>query len=216
MICSYCKRCKTESPGDVCRICGKHAAAGSQRDVWSTASVPLADSRIWKSIVITLIAVALLLTVVVFGLEALVSDAGKVRLLWSSPLPRLIFLIVPLGLAVSFLFLTIQGRETIVYVLDPQGAHLQTWHQPSRLKSWSRLQSADPACDVPQQDGTVMHLSQERHLIWADVQSVRYRPRIAAIYLYHTPRLAPMVLKLPPEEYETAAAYVGKYCKVKS
>lgn len=215
MIYSYCKHCKQESPGDTCLTCGKRASAASQRDVWSIASVPLADGRVWKSIVLSLVSVAALLTVVIFGLEALVSDAGKVSMLWRSALPRMIFLIIPLGLAVCFLFLTVQGRETIVYVLDPQGAHLQTWHQPSRLKSWSRLQSADPSLDVPQQDGTVMHLSQERHMIWADVQTVRYRPRSAAIYIYHTPHLAPMVLKLPPEEYETAAAYVEKYCKGK-
>ena len=215
MIYSYCKRCKLESPGDVCRSCGRRATANAQRDVWSIASVPVADGRVWKSIVLSLLSVAALLTAVIFGLEALVSDAGKVALLWKSHLPRMIFLIIPLGLAVSFLFLLVQGREVIVYVLDPQGAHLQTWHQPSRLKSWARLQSADPGLDVPQQDGTVMHLSQERHTLWADVQSVRYRPRSAAIFLYHTPHLAPMMLKLPPEEYETAAAYVEKYCKGK-
>ena len=118
-------------------------------------------------------------------------------------------------LLVAFLFLLAQGREVIVYVLDPQGAHLQTWHQPSRIKSWARLQSADPRQNIPQQDGSVMHLSQERHMIWNDVQSVRYKPRNAAILIYHTPYLAPMVLKLPPDEYEMAAAYVGKYCKGK-
>ncbi len=213
MIYSYCKRCKLESPGENCRQCGKHATAAAQRDVWSIASVPLADGRTWKSIAIALCSVAMLLTAVIFGLEAMVSPADKVARLWGGTLPRMIFLILPLGLLLSFLFLLMQGREVIVYVLDPQGAHLQTWHQPSRLKSWARLQSSDPASNVPQQDGTVMHLSQERHLMWTDVQAVRYKPRSAAIYLYHTPHLAPMVLKLPPEEYETATRYVGKYCK---
>ncbi|MBR1585486.1 MAG: hypothetical protein IJ662_08110 [Clostridia bacterium] len=215
MIYSYCKRCKLESPGDVCQSCGKRATANAQRDVWSIASVPLADGRVWKSILYALLSVAALLLVVIFGLEALTSDAAKVNRLWNSALPRMIILVIPLGLAVSFVFLMAQGREVIVYVLDPQGAHLQTWHPPSRVKSWARLQSADPDRNIPQQDGSVMHLSQERHMIWGDVQSVRYRPRNAAIYIYHTPHLAPMVLKLPPEEYETAAAYVGKYCKGK-
>ncbi|MBQ9265310.1 MAG: hypothetical protein IJ189_14030 [Clostridia bacterium] len=215
MIYSYCKRCKMESPGDVCRSCGKRATANAQRDVWSIASVPVADGRTWKSILYALLCVAALLLIVIFGLESMTSDAAKVSRLWGSSLPRMIFLIIPLGLLLAFLFLTAQGREVIVYVLDPQGAHLQTWHTPSKIKSWARLQSADPDKDVPQQDGSVMHLSQERHMIWGDVQSVRYKPRSAAIYLYHTPRLAPMVLKLPPEEYEVAAAYVGKYCKGK-
>lgn len=215
MIYSYCKRCKLESPGDVCRSCGKRATANAQRDVWSIASVPLADGRTWKGVFYTLLAVAALLLAVVFGLESLTSDGGKVAQLWNSAVPRMIILILPMGMLVAFLFLLAQGREVIVYVLDPQGAHLQTWHQPSRIKSWARLQSADPRQNIPQQDGSVMHLSQERHMIWNDVQSVRYKPRNAAILIYHTPYLAPMVLKLPPDEYEMAAAYVGKYCKGK-
>ncbi len=215
MIYSYCKRCKLESPGDVCRSCGKRATANAQRDVWSIASVPLADGRTWKGVFYTLLTVAALLLAVVFGLESLTSDGGKVAQLWNSAVPRMIILILPMGMLVAFLFLLAQGREVIVYVLDPQGAHLQTWHQPSRIKSWARLQSADPRQNIPQQDGSVMHLSQERHMIWNDVQSVRYKPRNAAILIYHTPYLAPMVLKLPPDEYEMAAAYVGKYCKGK-
>ena len=215
MIYSYCKRCKLESPGDVCRSCGKRATANAQRDVWSIASVPLADGRTWKGVFYTLLAVAALLLAVVFGLESLTSDGGKVAQLWNSAVPRMIILILPMGMLVAFLFLLAQGREVIVYVLDPQGAHLQTWHQPSRIKSWARLQSADPRQNIPQQDGSVMHLSQERHMIWNDAQSVRYKPRNAAILIYHTPYLAPMVLKLPPDEYEMAAAYVGKYCKGK-
>ena len=75
--------------------------------------------------------------------------------------------------------------------------------------------SYDKSKDVPQQDGSVMHLSQERHMLWQDVQSVKYKPGKAVIQLYHTPHCAPLVLRLPPEEYDLAAAYVGKYCKGK-
>lgn len=215
MIYSYCKRCKMESPGDVCQGCGKRATAASQRDVWSVASVPLADGRAWRGAVWTLLTVAALLLILIFGLEYLVSGGLITAQLWQGALPKMIFALVPLGLLLTFLFLFLQGREVIVYVLDPQGAHLQTWHQPGKIKSWARLQSADPNKNVPQQDGTVMHLSQERHLMWQDVQSVKYRPGSAAIYIYHTPHCAPMILKLPAQEYELAAAYVGKYCKGK-
>ena len=61
----------------------------------------------------------------------------------------------------------------------------------------------------------MVHLSQERHLLWKDVAQVQYRPARAVIALYHTPHIAPLVLRLPPEEYELAKAYVGKYCKGK-
>ena len=215
MIYSYCKRCKTESAGDVCRGCGRRATAAAQRDVWSVASVPIADGRIWRAALYTLLAVTALLFLMIFGLETLLSGSTKTAQMWNSALPSCIFALLPVGLALTFIDLMLQGREVIVFILDPQGAHLQTWHAPSKLKSWARLQSASPENDVPQQDGSVMHLSQERHMLWADVQSVKYRQIKATILLYHTPYLAPMALRLPQEEYELAAAYVQKYCKGK-
>ena len=215
MIYSYCKKCKLESPGDTCQGCGKRATAAAQRDIWSIASVPLADGRIWFSVLYTLLCVIALLLLMIFGLEAMLSGNAKTAMLWNGPLSKYIFASLPLGLLAAFICLLAQGREVNVYVLDPHGAHLQTWHQPSRIKSWARLQCADKDKDVPQQDGSVMHLSQERHMLWKDVQNVKYKPGKAVIYLYHTPHCAPMALKLPPDEYDLAAAYVGKYCKGK-
>ena len=215
MIYSYCKKCKQESPGDICQSCGKRATAAAQRDIWSIAAVPLADSRAWTGALYALLCVVGLLLLLIFGLEFMLSGSYKTAQLWNSSLPQLIFSILPLGLLCTFLCLMAQGREVNVYVMDPQGAHLQTWHQPSRIKSWARLQSHDRAKDVPQQDGSVMHLSQERHMLWQDVQSVKYKPGKAVIQLYHTPHCAPLVLRLPSEEYDLAAAYVGKYCKGK-
>ena len=215
MIYSYCKHCKMESPGDTCTGCGKRSTAASQRDVWSIASVPLSDGRVWRSALYTLLGVSALILLLVLVMESLHRDFTAARQLLSGSLPRLIAAMAALGLVMVFLFLALQGREVNVYVLDPQGAHLQTWHGPQKWKSWARLQSADPGKNVLQQDGSVMHLSQERHMLWRDVQSVRYKPGRAAIYVYHTPHCAPLILKLPAEEYDLAAAYVGKYCKGK-
>ena len=215
MIYSYCKRCRMESPGDVCTGCGKRATAACQRDKWSVASVPLADSRAWRTSVLALLGAAALMLIAVFGLEAVYGGPARVTLLWHSALIRVTLAFVPVGLAVVFLFLLVQGRETNVFTLDSLGAHQYTWHGPQKWKSWARLQSADPAKDIPQQDGSVMHLSQERHLLWQDVVSVQYRPARSVILLYHTPHCAPLVLKLPAGEYDLAAAYVGKYCKGK-
>ena len=215
MIYSYCKRCRLESPGDTCAGCGKRSTAAAQRDIWSVANVPLSDGRLWRGALYTLLGVSALLFAVILGLEALLRDAASAQRLLQGGLPRLIAALAAMGLALVFLFLALQGREVNVYVLDPQGAHLQTWHTPQKWKSWARLQSADPEKNVPQPDGSVMHLSQERHLMWRDVQSVRYQPDRAAIYVYHTPHCAPLILKLPAGEFDLAAAYVGKYCKGK-
>ncbi len=215
MIYSYCNRCKLETPGDVCAGCGKRAAAGSQRDIWSITCLPLADGRIWLASLLALTGAAVLLLITVFAAEAILGNASRAALLWNSSVPRLALAAVPLGLAAVFLFLLLQGKEVEVYILDKNGAHLQTWHEPHKLKSWARLQSADPQKNIQQQDGTVMHLAQERHINWRDVVDVQYKPRHSAIHLYHTPHCAPLVLRLPDGEYNTAAAYVGKYCKKK-
>ena len=215
MIYSYCKRCGLESPGDTCTGCGKRAAVNAQMDQWSIAAHPLTDGRVWRSVLFSLLAAALLLMVVVFGMEAVINGSGSAGVLFRGSLPRMILALVPVGMVVAFLFLLLQGQEVEVFKLDAQGAHLRTWHGPQKWKSWARLQSADPKKNVPQQDGSVVHLSQERHLLWKDVQSVQYRPGKAIIAIYHTPHIAPLVLHLPKEEYELAKAYVGKYCKGK-
>ena len=215
MIYSYCKRCNMESPGDTCTGCGKRAAVAAQMDQWSIAVNPLMDGRAWRAALIALCSAALLLMAVVFGMEAAVNGGEAASVLFRGSLPRMILALVPVGMAITLLFLLLQGQEVDVFKLDAQGAHLRTWHGPQKWKSWARLQSADPSKNVPQQDGSVVHLSQERHLLWKDVAQVQYRPGKAVIALYHTPHLAPLVLRLPPEEYELAKAYVGKYCKGK-
>ena len=215
MIYSYSKRCGLETPGDVCSSCGKRFTPANQRDVWSISFLPLSDGRVWRAALLALAGASTLLLAGVFAAEAILTDGARAARLWHTAFPRLALAAIPAGLMVVFLFLLLQGREVELFVLDPKGAHLQTWHSPQKWKSWTRLQSADPRRNIQQQDGSVMHLAQERHMLWRDVLDVQYKPHSAVIQLYHTPKCAPLVLRLPPEEYETAAAYVGKYCKIK-
>ena len=214
MIYSYCKRCNMESPGDVCSGCGKRATAALQRDKWSVESIPLRDGRVWRGAFCALFGAAGLLLAVVFGLQAIFNIAGM-TMLWRSALIRVTLAFVVIGLAVVFLFLLLQGRETNVFTLDSAGAHQHTWHSPQKWKSWARLQSADPAKNFQQQDGSVMHLSQERHTLWQDVLNVQYLPKRSLILLYYIPHFAPMALKIPAGEYPMAESYVKKYCKGK-
>lgn len=215
MIYSYCKHCKAESPGDTCQTCGRRATANAQRNVWSAAFQPLTDGRVWKGVLLTLAVVAGLAFLVLIGVDALLLGPSGASRVMQGNLPALIFALLPIGLLAAFLFLYFQGKEILVYVLDPQGAHLQTWHEPSRLRSWARLQTADTSLDVPNQNGVMMHLSQERHMLWQDVQAVQYKPHQSLVLLYHTPHCAPMALRLPQAEYEGAANYVARYCKGK-
>lgn len=215
MIISYCKKCKLQFPGDTCPQCGKRLSPAAQRNIISILNRPLRDGRIWKAATLVLLSLIALLLLFVFIPEVLKMGEESAARVWNSGLPQLIFALFPLGLILVAITLSLQGTETIVYYLDTQGCHLQTWHAPSHLKSWSRLQTRDRHKDLPQQDGSLMHLSQERHMLWQDVQSVKYQESRACILLYHTPHCAPMVLRLPAEEYALAHNMVLKYCKGK-
>ena len=215
MIKSYCKRCKIESLGETCSLCGKKPPAAAQRDIWSISTNPLTDPGLWRGAVLVLLGVAALLLLIVFGLEFMMRGNAQAHVLWQGRVPRLIFVLIPLGVGVMLLTLLLQGPEINMFVLDKDCAHQLTWHKPSAVKSWARLQTADRKRDVRQQDGTVMRLSQERHMRWDDVVSVKYLPQRAMIRLYHTPHCAPMILRLPSEEYDQAAEFVKKYCKGK-
>ena len=213
MIRYFCKKCNAESASPVCSRCGRKLPAGMMRDVWRVWRVPLSDGGTWLGALKVTFLLAALLFLLVFGAEALLSGTDRVMALLSSGLPGVICALIPVSLLLTLLFLALQGREILVYALDVQGAHVQVWHAASRIRCWARLQSARLEEAVPQQDGGALLLSQVRHMLWKDVRQVRYAPRKGEIRLYHTPRLAPMVLRLPAEEYETAEALVKKYCK---
>ena len=168
MIYSYCKRCNLESPGDTCTGCGKRAAVSAQMDQWSIAVNPLMDGRVWRAALIALSSAALLLMAVVFGMEAAVNGGEAASVLFRGSLPRMILVLVPVGMAVTLLFLLLQGQEVDVFKLDAQGAHLRTWHGPQKWKSWARLQSAGMDKAIPSRDGSRYVISEERHIRWKD------------------------------------------------
>ena len=178
MIYSYCKRCRMESPGDVCAGCGRRASAAFLQDKWSVESIPLRDSRIWRGAFFALLGAAGLLLAVVFGLQAVFNISG-VAMLWRSALIRVTLAFTVIGLAVVFLFLLLQGRESNVFTLDASGARQYTLHGPQKWKSWARLQSADPA--KVRRAGTAQLSLPRSHLIVAEL-----RDGIENIFRFHS------------------------------
>ena len=87
MIYSYCKRCKTESPGDTCAQCGKRSQPAAQRDIWSISVNPLKDTRLWRGAVCTVLGVAALLLLIVFGLELMMHGNARAQALWQGRVP---------------------------------------------------------------------------------------------------------------------------------
>ncbi len=213
MIVSYCKKCKQDSEGTVCASCGKRASASSVRDVWRVIRVPGAEGGAWRSLLFGVLIVFVLLAGVLTLVERFQSSQWDFEqhiggiLSSAAILSALCFL---LGGAL----LLLQGREEVRYTLDMTGAHQQTWHRASRLRSWARLQSARLDTAIPSRDGTRYVISEERHLRWQDIHEIKYVPSSGQIRLYHVRHLAPFVLRIPDEEYDTAEAIVKKHTKV--
>ncbi len=214
MIVSYCKKCRLESAGKVCPSCGKKASAASVRDVWRTVRVPAADGAAWRSLILVLLLCTALLALLLLGAERLMNTAAHFQQVYGSILT--LTLLAPLvGLLIGAAALLLQGREEIRYSLDTTGAHTQTWHRFSHIRSWARLQGTSSADAVEATDGTKFVMSDERHILWQDVNEIKYSPASGTIRLYHTPHLAPLTLRIPPDEYETAELIVKKYAKLK-
>ena len=213
MIRWYCKKCSLDSDSDTCPQCGKKLSGNALRDIWQVYRVPLSDLCAWKNAFLTLLLFALLLVLILFiggfllgnveeSLTALLNGSGAA-----------ILLLIPAGLALLLAAFILQGRETLVYCLDSKGAHMQTWHAPGRVRCWARMQAYHPEDIVDNPDGTSILLSQTRHILWADVQDVVFAPARGEIRLFSSLRLAPFVLRLPPDEYDIAERMVKKTCR---
>ena len=213
MIVSYCKKCKLDSEGTVCSSCGKRASASCVRDVWRIVRVPGADASAWRSVARGILLAAVILTGGLVLLERFQSSQQDFEnhlggiLSTSAILTAGVF-------AIAAALLLLQGREEIRYTLDMTGAHLQTWHRASYLRSWARLQSARMDQAIPSRDGSRYVISEERHIRWKDIHEIKYVPSAGSIKLYHVRHLAPFILRIPDEEYDTAEAIVKKHTKI--
>ncbi len=213
MIVSYCKKCKMESEGAVCQQCGKRAPSSSIRDVWRTVRVPGADTGAWRSAVgilsfTVIVLLAALLLIERFGSSAQNFAASAGSLISAVAVAGVI------GLLIVVAAFSLQGREEIRYILDMEGAHMQTWYRASRVHAWSRLQHANMGAAVQSRDGSKYLKAEERHLLWRDINEINYSPSTGTIRLYRAPHLAPFVLRIPPEEYEMAEALIKKHTKI--
>ena len=213
MIVSYCKKCKLDSEGTVCSSCGKRASASCVRDVWRIVRVPGADAGTWRSVARGILLAAAVLTGGLVLLERFQSSQQDFENHLGGILSTAAILTAGV-FAIAAALLLLQGREEIRYTLDMTGAHLQTWHRASYLRSWARLQSARMDRAIPSRDGSRYVISEERHIRWKDIHEIKYVPSAGSIKLYHVRHLAPFILRIPDEEYDTAEAIVKKHTKI--
>lgn len=206
----YCEKCNILCSGRQCTKCGKNLPSAAYRDVWHVVRVPASDGIVWKPVLLVLLSVTVLL--LVFTAVFCLMNQSVGALLSEGTVP-VILSVIPAGIILTLIVLVMQGREDLWYTLESTGAREQTWHRPSRLHSWSRLQTyrAEDACSQP--DGTMLTLSKEKAISWKDVCQVKLQPNKGRILLYHTPHVAPLTLRIPAEEYNEAEALIKKVCK---
>ena len=182
MIVSYCKKCKLESEGAVCQNCGKRASASSIRDVWRTVRVPGADAGAWRSAVGVLSFTVLLLLAVLLLAERFGTSAQNFAVS-AGTLISAVAVAGVIGLLLVVAAYSLQGREEIRYILDMEGAHMQTWYRASRIHAWARLQRANMSAAVQSRDGAKYIKAEERHLLWRDINEIGYSPSARRTWL---------------------------------
>ena len=215
MIKYYCKKCNLDNDGPVCQSCGKKLTGGSMHNVWAIRRLPLTDGSVWLFAFAIGCTVSLLLFVILFGAEFFLTGTDKMTALFATNLPMLVLAIIPLVLLITGLMLALQGKEVLFYSIESYGVILRTWHGASRIKCWARLCGAKMDHVMEDENGQGVIMAYERVTLWKDVKQVRYFPRRAEIRLYHAAHLAPMVLRIPQEEYQAAETLVKKFCKNK-
>ena len=208
----YCGKCQYTSRDRRCEKCGKPLSNATFRMLWTVVRVPVSDGIVWKSVMAVLLSVTGLLLLFTLLFCAV---GNNIRAMTGAGLIPVILSVLPAGVLLTVITLSLQGRENVWYFLESTCAREQTWYRPSPLHSWSRFQTYRAEDAFRQADGSLLTLSKEKTIEWKDVCKVVFYPERARILLYHTPHVAPFTLRIPADEYESAENLIKKMCKGK-
>ncbi|MBQ9197054.1 MAG: hypothetical protein IJ157_07395 [Clostridia bacterium] len=208
----YCKKCKQDSLTPICDHCGAQIASLNQaeRYKWRYIRTPLGDTPTLlgagKALSLTVITLLLLM----FLGELIFSPDKRLALTMftSSGLLPSVLIFSFLAAALICLFLGLQGREEMHFVLDARGAHVQTWIVPSRLKCAARFIPYEVYNIAEDVEGNQRMLVSESHLLWADVCRVEIRRRACRIDLYRPSGFRFMSLYPDRPELEAIENYI--------
>lgn len=208
----YCKKCKQDSITPVCEHCGTQISSLQQaeRYKWRYIRTPLGDTPTLlgavKSIALTVITLLLLM----FLGELIFSPDKQLALTMftNSGLLPSVLIFSFLAVAMVCLFLALQGREEMHFVLDARGAHVQTWITPSRLRCLARFIPYETYNIAVDPEGNQRMLVNETHLLWADVCRVEIRRHACRIDLYRPAGFRFMSIYPDRQELEAIENYI--------
>ena len=208
----YCKKCKQDSLTPICEHCGAQISSLQQaeRYKWRYIRTPLGDTPTLlgalKAISLTVVSLLLLL----FLGELIFSPDKRlaVTMFTNTGLLPSMLIFTFVTVALICLFLALQGREELHFVLDARGAHVQTWIVPSRLKCFARFIPYETYNIAVDPEGNERMLVSETHLLWADVCRVEIRRHACRIDLYRPSGFRFMSLYPERQELEAIENYI--------
>lgn len=212
---SYCKKCRAEVPlGDSCPQCGTKLTKASERLSFGVRRLPVKDWFCWNSMLRVMLPVMLLVLLMLLLIELSVAGAGEILGMLTDGVIWLIlgaFALIALG---CLLILALQGRESVHYVLDRDGAHAYTYlKDPTRLMLYARLLSPsalEALRENEQNQVPGLTLISARHILWQDVKRVRFWRENGRILFYHPSFWLYLPVTATGGDYDEAEAMIRK------
>lgn len=207
---NYCKKCKAEvPPGEICPRCGSRLTRSGERYCFGGERLPVTDWFSWNAMLrvgVPGIGLALLATVI---LEAFTEGAYGVQAVFVQGFFWTLMGTLGMLLLATLCLLMAQGRETVRYVLDAQGAHAFTYlRKPKPWRLYARFTAPQAAkalqADAPDRSAEGLSAVRRADLLWKDTKRVAFWPETHTI-LFYRPRWW-QVLSIRGDEREYAEA----------
>lgn len=216
MLVFFCEKCKRQNAQPQCDSCGRALSNPSIRYVWEDKRAAISDTaRIGLIARVAGAALAVCVLVMLIIDYILNGNAAFTSFFKSTGIPLAAVTLAGGLFALGLLALTLQGQESVQYMLDPKGVFKRTWIEPTRLKCWSRMIRYDKAAFQYNREGKPFLLAHEEYLLWQDTARYRLAPRAGRISLYRPYAFLFMALYLPPHEFDGAADMVRTKLKGK-
>lgn len=181
----YCKKCNRDVPAsDTCECCGGKLARSQARCAWCIDRKPVCDWISWNEIMRLYVPVLALAVALALLLELLLGGVdGLVSMLRGGFLSSLLALCAVAGIIIAAV-LWLQDDEVLDCVIDAKGVHVQYYlPEPAPLKLLLRLK---PLRLMRRTDAKRRRpvLFRQQEILWKDVARVQLWPEKNMVLLY--------------------------------
>ncbi len=211
---NYCTHCKTEvPPQSVCPHCGKKLAKSGERLSFTVERRPVDDWFHWNAVLRVAVPVLVLVFAAATAFEAATEGSAGVADLLGQGLPGTLIGILFAFVCLTGLALFLQGKETVRYVLDKEGAHAYVYlRSPRRARLYARFLTPGALnalqADAPETGPEGLSFIRRADLRWADVKRVQFWPQAHTALLYRPRWWQAMVVRADAEDYGQAEGYI--------